>query len=231
MNPPSSSSATTSRIEAQETVSVEMNPQILRNEFCLQSASNSLHVTCYGSSSSKTPLRYLEEAASLGYMLARRGHICINGAGEFGCMAAMNDGVLAGEGHVRGVIHEMFLADTGYFEINDKIERRRGSSHRVFEDAIILKKQQNNHNVDRGHIDGYNHGTDPIDTDMKKILIREIFVAGGNDLQERKKFLVNNTDAIIVLPGGPGTWDEVGIYLFLASFLYHGFSDIRIVYY
>ena len=208
MNPRSSSSVTTSRIEAQETVSVEINPQILRNDFCLQRASNSLHVTCYGSSSSKTPLRYLEEAASLGYMLARRGHICINGmyayepcfiksicfspttpalsyatsvllgAGEFGCMAAMNDGVLAGEGHVRGVIHEMFLADTGYFEINDKIERRRGSSHRVFEDAIILKKQQNNHNVDRGHIDGYNCGTDPIDTDMKKMPIREIFVAG-----------------------------------------------------
>lgn len=58
-----------------------------------------------------------------------------------------------------------------------------------------------------------------------------LYFQGGNDLQERKKFLVNNTDAIIVLPGGPGTWDEVGIYFFLASFLYQDFSDIRIVYY
>lgn len=34
-------------------------------------------------------------------------------------------------------------------------------------------------------------------------------LAGGPDLQERKKFLVANTDALIVLPGGPGTWDEL----------------------
>jgi len=39
--------------------------------------------------------------------------------------------------------------------------------------------------------------------------IREILVAGGNDLQERKKLLVRNCDALIVLPGGPGTWDEL----------------------
>ena len=32
---------------------------------------------------------------------------------------------------------------------------------------------------------------------------------GGPDLQERKKFLVADTDALIVLPGGPGTWDEL----------------------
>jgi len=32
---------------------------------------------------------------------------------------------------------------------------------------------------------------------------------GGDDLQERKKFLVACADALIVLPGGPGTWDEL----------------------
>jgi predicted Rossmann-fold nucleotide-binding protein len=36
-----------------------------------------------------------------------------------------------------------------------------------------------------------------------------IKLVGGPDLQERKKFLVANTDALIVLPGGPGTWDEL----------------------
>uniref|UniRef100_A0A7S4ELD4 Cytokinin riboside 5'-monophosphate phosphoribohydrolase n=1 Tax=Pseudo-nitzschia australis TaxID=44445 RepID=A0A7S4ELD4_9STRA len=36
-----------------------------------------------------------------------------------------------------------------------------------------------------------------------------VFDSGGDDLQERKKFLVTNTDALIVLPGGPGTWDEL----------------------
>lgn len=37
----------------------------------------------------------------------------------------------------------------------------------------------------------------------------EILVASGNDLQERKRLLVEGADALVVLPGGPGTWDEV----------------------
>lgn len=81
----------------------------------------------------------------LGYILSRRGHVCINGAGSFGCMAAMNDGVHAGEGHVRGVIHEMFLADNGYFDVDAKTQKRlmrRGSSHRVFENATILNREE-----------------------------------------------------------------------------------------
>ena len=116
--------------------------------FCLETtAPNPRNVTCYGSSSSKTPRRYLEEARLLGYILAKRGHVCINGAGSFGCMAAMNDGVHAGEGHVRGVIHEMFLVDNGYFDIDPKTQTRlmrRGSSHRVFENAVILDREEQN---------------------------------------------------------------------------------------
>ena len=38
---------------------------------------------------------------------------------------------------------------------------------------------------------------------------REMLVAGGTDLQERKRLLVKDADALIVLPGGPGTWDEL----------------------
>lgn len=38
---------------------------------------------------------------------------------------------------------------------------------------------------------------------------RELLIARGDDLQERKKLLVKDADAIIVLPGGPGTWDEL----------------------
>mmetsp|Transcript_28236 Transcript_28236/g.67967 ORF Transcript_28236/g.67967 Transcript_28236/m.67967 type:complete len:193 (-) Transcript_28236:516-1094(-) len=37
----------------------------------------------------------------------------------------------------------------------------------------------------------------------------EIVVASGNDLQERKRLLVDGADALVVLPGGPGTWDEL----------------------
>lgn len=47
--------------------------------------------------------------------------------------------------------------------------------------------------------------------DMKSHLIahNNSIEKGGPDLQERKKFLVSNTDALIVMPGGPGTWDEL----------------------
>lgn len=36
-----------------------------------------------------------------------------------------------------------------------------------------------------------------------------LIVVGGDDLQERKKTLVKDADALIVLPGGPGTFDEL----------------------
>lgn len=36
--------------------------------------------------------------------------------------------------------------------------------------------------------------------------IREVLVASGNDLQQRKKLLVRKANAVIVLPGGPGTF-------------------------
>lgn len=43
---------------------------------------------------------------------------------------------------------------------------------------------------------------------------RELLVARGDNLQERKRLLVDGADALIVLPGGPGTWDEVrGLHL------------------
>jgi len=38
---------------------------------------------------------------------------------------------------------------------------------------------------------------------------RELKIARGNNLQERKRLLVEGADAIVVLPGGPGTWDEL----------------------
>jgi hypothetical protein len=91
-------------------------------------------------------------------------------------MAAMNDGVLAGDGHVRGVIHEMFLVDNGYVGINGKKLLRRGSSHRVFENAIIFNKQQQNKNHAADDDECVDNNTT---TDFaEKRLIREIHVAG-----------------------------------------------------
>ena len=149
---------------------------LVTSEYISKPAPKSLRVVCYGSSSSKTPEKYLMEARALGFILALRGHVCVNGAGSFGCMAAMNAGAASGNGHIVGVIHEMWVVDGSDWSANV---------------------------VDAGAHDVF---TNPADRDGP---IRELLVAGGDDLQERKKLLVKDADALIVLPGGPGTWDEV----------------------
>jgi len=147
-------------------------------------AGKPLRITCYGSSSSRTPSRYTSEAHRLGLVLARRGHVCVNGAGSSGCMAAMNDGASAGGGHIVGVIHEMFIVDG-----SDWLQ----GAHAAFDE--------------RGG--GGKWGEEGRDGEEEKTADRELLVAGGDDLQERKRLLVEGADALVVLPGGPGTWDEV----------------------
>lgn len=176
---------------------VVVDPKVQESEFCSVTAKRPLRVTCYGSSSAKTPDKYLRSAKSLGYTLAKRGHICVNGAGNFGCMAAMNDGAVFGNGHIIGVIHEMFLVDGGYF----------AGKPVNFDDIGTHKAFQNRKKDAEGRI-------------------REICVAGGDDLQERKRLLVQNADALIVLPGGPGTWDE---FWEMACARHLGISNLPIV--
>jgi predicted Rossmann-fold nucleotide-binding protein len=50
----------------------------------IEKAPTSLRICCYGSSSSRTPTKYTNAAYNLGYHLAQRGHICVNGAGNAG---------------------------------------------------------------------------------------------------------------------------------------------------
>jgi hypothetical protein len=38
--------------------------------------------------------------------------------------------------------------------------------------------------------------------------VDEMIVASGDGLADRKKLLVDNSDCILVMPGGCGTWDE-----------------------
>lgn len=96
----------------------------------------------------------------------------------------MNDGAVAGNGHIIGVIHEMFLVDNGY---GNKQVDRDGGAHRAFD----TKQSSSSMN------------------DKEIGPIREILVASGKDLQQRKKLLVDKSEGLIVLPGGPGTWDEL----------------------
>ncbi len=161
--------------------SITIDDHVLQSAFIRQPASRSLRVTCYGSSSSKTPEKYLKEARNLGYILAKRGHTCVNGAGSFGCMAAMNDGAVEGNGHIVGVIHKMWLVDQGDWASTPTGKTLRdGGAHSVFDKAS-----------------------------NKEGPIREMLIADGPDLQERKRLLVEGAHALVVLPGGPGTWDEL----------------------
>ncbi|CAB9496193.1 riboside 5'-monophosphate phosphoribohydrolase [Seminavis robusta] len=163
----------------------ELEKAILDSSFVAQAASSPLRICCYGSSAAKTPTKFLNEAWNLGFILAKRGHTCVNGAGSFGCMAAMNDGADAGDGHIVGVIHEMFIVDG-----NDWYCNRDGGAHRLFKG----KTDTNNSNST---------------ADTRTGPTREMLVAGGKDLQERKRLLVEGAEGLIVLPGGPGTWDEL----------------------
>ena len=46
------------------------------------------------------------------------------------------------------------------------------------------------------------------DVDLTAKGVRKVIVAKGDDLSERKRLLIDNGDALIVLPGGCGTFDE-----------------------
>jgi predicted Rossmann-fold nucleotide-binding protein len=187
----------TSRMSSNEAVPIDsaneavpIDSEIDQSEFCSKRAKRSLRITCYGSSSAKTPARYLKAARNLGYTLAKRGHICVNGAGSYGCMAAMNDGAVIGNGHIIGVIHEMFVVDNW----GDQKVDRDGGAHEALAKSASTNEGDN--------------GEGPI---------REILVAGGKDLQERKRLLVDKAEGLVVLPGGPGTWDGRVLFSILSS--------------
>lgn len=152
---------------------------VTENEFLSRGRNTaSLRICCYGSSSPDTPQEYLDQAYSLGKILALRGHVCVNGAGAFGCMGAMNQGAADHDGHIVGVVHEMFEVDGAIW--TDKNDQHFRVSKTEEPCGAVVKNAK-----------------------------RELLIASGDDLQERKKMLVKDADALIVLPGGPGTWDEL----------------------
>jgi uncharacterized protein (TIGR00730 family) len=115
-----------------------------------------MNVCVFGSSSKSTNEAYLSSAYHLGELLAERGHTCVNGAGRFGVMGAVNNGCYNKGGKIIGVIHSIFCVDT--------------SEHPTIKDLVVV---------------------------------------GGIDLYQRKLELFNNSDCILVLPGGVGTFDEL----------------------
>ena len=132
-------------------------------------------------------------------------------------MAAMNDGADLGGGHIVGVIHEMWL--------RQESNVRDGGAHRIFvtqqpqpPHAVIstenaAPKTTTTATTTSTHNESTTQSTTTSSSSSSSLRTtgppREMLVAGGKDLQERKRMLVDRADALIVLPGGPGTWDEL----------------------
>ena len=69
----------------------------------------SLALTVYCSSSDHVPPVYIEEAETLGRLIAERGHTLVYGGGNIGLMGAVARAALAADGKVTGVILKKFL--------------------------------------------------------------------------------------------------------------------------
>lgn len=70
-----------------------------------------MRVCVFGSSSNHTRDLYFQESVRLGELLAKGGHVCVNGAGATGCMGGVNEGVSRHNGKIKGIIHRRFCVD------------------------------------------------------------------------------------------------------------------------
>jgi len=83
-----------------------------------------MRIVVYGSASKDTPKEFKDASFELGKLLAQRGHVCVNGGGNTGCMGALSDGCISGGGKVRCdamrrgsalCLHYTFLAPSQIF--------------------------------------------------------------------------------------------------------------------
>ncbi len=113
-----------------------------------------VNICVFAASSQRIDDVYMEQARRLGALMAGRGWGCVNGAGGFGLMKAVTDGVLDAGGRVLGVIPK-FMVDNGWC-------------------------------YDR---------------------LAEVLITA--DMHERKQQMQQRTQAIVALPGGYGTLEEL----------------------
>ena len=95
-----------------------------------------LSITVYCASSHRSPQIYLDIAAELGQLMAKRGHTLVYGGGNIGLMGALARAALAEGGKVIGVILTEFL-DKGYGQdgldmhaVDDMRSRKQGLDER-----------------------------------------------------------------------------------------------------
>lgn len=89
-----------------------------------------MRVVVYGSSSKDTPQAFKDASFEFGKLLAQRGHVCVNGGGNTGCMGSLSDGCLQHGGKVRGLLLE------GKREGQKKRARTHALTHMPAPDAL-----------------------------------------------------------------------------------------------
>ena len=178
-----------------------------------------LRVCVFGSSSARTKPSYLAEARALGQLLAARGHVCVNGAGRFGGMGALNEGALAAGGTVEGVIHKMCESKIYIFSVfvcSFLSLRARTYTHSFL---CHLKPNKTSLPPPSSHpachppvcpsVIGYSGMPEGGKKDELQGGLTSLLVADGPTLAQRKKMLCETADCFVILPGGPGTYDEM----------------------
>jgi len=75
-----------------------------------------MRVLVFASSSPETPPNFLKTATELGELLAKEGHVCVNGGGNIGGMGALNTACTENGGKIVTVIHKRWVLDGEEFE-------------------------------------------------------------------------------------------------------------------
>ncbi|HEY2346186.1 MAG TPA: LOG family protein [Xanthomonadaceae bacterium] len=146
-----------------------------------------MRICIYAASSAHCDPAYHADARALGAALARAGHVLVYGGGAVGSMGALADGALAAGGEVIGIIPR-FMVELEWAwpgKVDPPVEDRSGQGP-----ARDWPGGR--------HAPGtVARGNDGMTLDVVE------------DMRERKHRLLTGSDAVIALPGGCGTLEEL----------------------
>lgn len=146
-----------------------------------------MRICIYAASSDHCDRAYHDDARALGATLARAGHVLVYGGGAVGSMGALADGALAAGGEVIGVIPR-FMVDLEWgWPGNGESPAEIRAGHDKGREGPGWRKPP---------------GTAPRPEGGFTMEFVE-------DMRERKHRLLSGADAVIALPGGCGTLEEL----------------------
>ena len=120
-----------------------------------------MQITVYAASSGQVPETYRQAAATLGKIMAQRGHTLVNGAGRTGLMAATADAAMAEGGKTIGVAEPVSICVETYGrshvdmtdgEIAEKIKEIFDLRPRAIEERLNLRRPIYEETARYGHM-------------------------------------------------------------------------------